>query len=276
MEVQLSIRASASLGPFLFRTALLMAACLSARAENPSVTFIHPASSSGETRKMAEMEMFNGQPALLAWRILAVPGSKITLRGKVFQAASSLAVPLKELGFEEQTTIAEGSVQAEAKHSLVLPETGKPAVYLVQWQSLNGDTPQAVGTVRLRLSSRGILTPLQSVSVMADDDLKPWIPVFEQDQVKVVTLEHAEPLPAWQGILFAKASPVMLEKIKSQPLETGQCLVVIGDLPGMRQTILMKPSGRGRLMVVPASRCKDFPTDPALQRLIVEFCQSPS
>ncbi|WP_395749686.1 hypothetical protein [Prosthecobacter sp.] len=212
---------------------------------------------------------------MLAWRILDVPGSKITLRGKVFQAASNLAVPLKELGFEEQTAIAEGSVQAEARHSLVLPATGKPAVYLVQWQAFNGETPQAAGTVRLLLSPRGILTPLQSVSVMADDYLKAWIPVFEQDQIKVVTLEHAEPLPAWHGILFAKASPALLEKIKSQPLEPGQSLVVLGDLPGMRETILMKPAGRGRLMVVPASRCKDFPTDPALQRLIVEFCQPP-
>ncbi|WP_395740078.1 hypothetical protein [Prosthecobacter sp.] len=249
---------------------------MSARAEDPSVTFIHPASPSGETRKTAEVEMFSDQPSVLGWRILAVPGSRITLRGKVFQAASSLAVPLKDLGFEEKTTIAEGSVQAEARHSLVLPETGKPAVYLVQWQALNGETPHAAGTVRLRLSPRGLLTPLQSVSVMAEDDLKPWIPVFERDQVKVVTLAHAERLPAWQGLLFVKASPAMLEKIKSQPLEPGQCLVVIGDLPGMRETMLMKPAGRGRLMVVPASRCKDFPSDPALQRLIVEFCQSAS
>ncbi|MCX6850674.1 MAG: hypothetical protein NTY98_17270 [Verrucomicrobia bacterium] len=220
--------------------------------------------------------MFGDQPALLAWRIIALPGSKITLRGLVFQAASSLAVPLKELAFEAQTTVTEGSVQAEARHTLALPETGKPAVYVIQWQAVNGAAAVAAGAIRLRLAPRGILAPLQSVSLVAEDEWKPLIGAFERDQVKVVPLEHAEPLPTWHGVLFAKASPARLEKIKSQPLEPGQSLVVFGDLPGMRGTILMKPAGRGRLMVVPASRLKDFPNDPALQRLVVEFCQSTS
>ncbi len=247
-----------------------MAVCSSARAEDASVTFIHPAASPDEARKVTEMEMFGDQPALLAWRIIALPGSKITLRGHVFQAASSLAVPLKDLAFEAQTTVAEGSVQAVARHTLALPESGKPAVYLVQWQALKGEAPLAAGTVRLRLSPRGLLTPLQNVSFVAEGDWKPWVGLFERDQVKVVQTELTQ---AWLGVLFTKAGPAVLEKIKSQPLEAGQSLVVFGELPGMPGTILMKQSGRGRLMILPASRIKDFPTNPALQRLVVEFCQ---
>lgn len=250
-----------------------MAVWGSARAEDASVTFIHPAAPPDEATKVTEMEMFGDQPALLAWRITALPGSKMTLRGHVFQAASSLAVPLKELAFEVKTAVPEGRVQTDVKHSLALPETGKPAVYVIQWQAVNGEAAVAAGAIRLRLAPRGILAPLQSVSLMAEDDWKPLIGAFERDQVKVVPLEHAERLPTWQGVLFAKADAARLEKIKLQPLEPGQSLVVFGDLPGMRGTILMKPVGRGRLMVVPTSRGKDFPTDPALQRLVVEFCQ---
>lgn len=253
-----------------------MAVCGSARAEDVSVTFIHPTAPPDEATKVAEVEMFGDRPALLAWRIMALPGSKVSLRGQVFQSASSLAVPLRELAFEVKTVVAEGRVQTDVRHSLALPETGKPGVYVIQWQAVNGEAAVAAGAIRLRLAPRGILAPLQSVSLMAEGDWKPLIGAFERDQVKVVSLEHAELLPTWQGVLFAKADTAMLEKIKTQPLAPGQSLVVFGDLPGMRGTILMKPAGRGQLMVVPASRIKDFPTNPALQRLVVEFCQSVS
>lgn len=219
------------------------------------------------------MELFNDQPALLAWRILALPGSKITLRGEVLQAASSLAVPLKELAFEVKTAVAEGSVQAELRHSLALPESGKPAMYLIQWQALNGESALESGIVRLRLSPRGILTPLQTVSLVAEGDWKPWAGLFERDQVKVMPLGQGELTSEWLGVLFTKAGPPLLEKIKTQPLAPGQSLVVFGDLPGMRGTILMKQSGRGRLMILPTAHLADFPTNPALQRLVVEFCQ---
>lgn len=259
---------------FFFRQGLLSVIFLGAAfAADVSVSFVQPGAPMKQDKTTTELELFMDQPAALTWRMSALPNTQVFVRGRVFQAASSIAVPLNELAFEVKMETAGDHVQAEAAHVLALPQSGRPAAYLIQWQAVSGETVAGAGTVRLRLSPRGILTPLQCVSLTAEKDLESLVGELERDQVQVVRLKDAGLPAAWQGILIAKASPAEVEKIKGMALEHGQDLILFGDLPGMPATILAKQAGRGRLLILPTSRLGDFATNPALQRLAVEFCQ---
>lgn len=253
---------------------LLAVGLIGAQAGEAGVRFVPSGTVQDEPPRVATMELFADQAALLTWKITGLPGTKTLVRGTVLQAASGLAVPLKNLAFEVKTEIAAGSVHTEASHTLALPETGKPAVYVIRWQAVNGEAAVvAEGTIRLRLSLRGILTPLQNVSLTAETSGQPLVEAFERDAVKVSRLESAELPAAWQGVLMTKAGPAAVEKIKALSLEPGQHLIVFADVPDMPDTILAKQAGRGRLIILPASRLAFFATQPALQRLVVEFCQ---
>lgn len=242
-------------------------------AEEVSVRWIEPQRGFVAKTHVAELDLFVDQPCLLAWQITAAPGTVMSLQGQVFQASSRIAVPLKELSFEVQTTFLANQVQVEARHRLELPQKGKPAAYLIKWQAHHGEAAAATGLVHVRLSTRGLLTPLKHVSIVARDDLSALAQVLESDGVKVVMLEGAEELPSWEGTLIIQANTAALDKIRNLPLGKRQTLLVFGDLANLPDVALAKTAGEGRLVILPAHHLRRFPSSPAMQRLVVELCQ---
>ncbi len=256
---------------------LLGSFVMCAHGEDFAITFNSHHAAAKESADVAdEMDLFMDQPVALAWQMLALPGTTMRVRGQVYQAASSLAVPLKELSFEVKIEVAAGAVRAEAGHALGLPQTDRPALYLLKWQADSGGKAAAGGMVRIRRSPRGILVPLKRVSIAAGIDLKPLATVFEQDQVQVTLLDEPEPPTGWDGVFIMQANAAVLGQLKKAALEPEQSMMVVGDMTGMQDTIVAKSAGHGRLLILPARYLSRFSTSPSIQRFVVEFCQPTS
>ncbi|MBE7494727.1 MAG: hypothetical protein HS117_07265 [Verrucomicrobiaceae bacterium] len=208
---------------------------------------------------LAEVDVFDDRPCDLSWRVLALPESEIVIRGQVFQASSSLAVPLKDLSFELKTRVEAGKVTAEAHHTLNLPSAGRVQGFLVKWQS-----GTASGNIVVRTFPDRVLPAYPPVTIDEHDALQPLREAFEAKKIALSA--------DWKGIRFTKAkSAAEVEQFKSQALAVDQCHVVFTDLPGLHGSVLVKPAGAGRLIIVPSAFLTRFPTSPLVQQSILDL-----
>lgn len=206
-----------------------------------------------------EVDLFADQPCELTWDIHALPESKVVIRGQVFQASSSLAVPLKDLNFELPAQVKAGEIATQARQTLSLPKAARVAVFIVKWQS--GD---AAGNVVVRIFPERVLPVYPPVTIDEHEALQPLRTAFEADKIV--------PSTDWKGIRFTRAkSSAEIEPLKSQALAADQCHVVFADLPGLRGTTLVKPAGAGRLIIVPTAFLTRFPTSPLVQQTILDL-----
>lgn len=209
-----------------------------------------------------ELDLFDDQPCELLWDIHALPGTEAVIRGQVFQASSSLAVPLKDLEFELKTRVDAGKIAAEASHTLRLPKAGRAAVFLVKWQS--GDV---VGNIVIRTFPERVLPAYPPVTFDEHEALQPLRAAFEAEKIA--------PSMDWKGIRFTKVkSAAELGPLKTQSLAAHQCHVVFADLPGLRGTTLVKPAGAGRIIIVPTAFLARFPNSPVVQHTILDLSKS--
>jgi hypothetical protein len=244
---------------------------ISLAVAEPSVEFFPVTLASLPSK--AEMDLFQGDDCDLTWLARSLPGTEITLQAEVFQAATAMALPLKDLHFELKSRIGAEQISTELKHRLALPISERPLIFWVKWQTkTNGESTQK-GNVLIRTFPRGLLSDWPHVMISEQAELNPIHDAFTKEHVEIS--RSLKPQGAnWKGTFFLLAKGDELEKLQRAPLSQDQCIVVFADLPGLIGSSLVKSLGTGRLVVLPISWLSRFQTSPMLQKTTRDFALS--
>jgi hypothetical protein len=240
------------------------------RAGEPSVQFWMNHAS--ETDR-AEIDLFQGDACDLTWLARGLPNSSPTLKGEVFQAATTLALPLKDLNFEITSHIEPGKISTELKHKLSIPVSDRPLTLLVKWRTQPSLETSQNGNLLIRIFPHGLLADWPNVMISEQVELNAVHAAFTRNNVETSRLSKPQN-EDWKGTYFIVAQGRELEALQKTPLSKDQCLIVFADLPGLRGSSLANPIGAGRLVVVPTSWITRFEKSPLIQKTIRELAIS--
>ena len=237
------------------------------QAEEPTIEFWQD---KPELSSKTDIDLFYGDACELTWCLRGLPNTSTELECKVFQASTSLAIPLRNLDFALSARIEANKISTFLTHRLALPTPEKPATFLVKWRSLSQSKTTQQGSLLIRVSPHGLLAAWPGVHVFDQADLAPVKEAFIKDGNNVSVLYEIE-TSDWKGTLLARAKGRELEEFQKHKLKQDQCLVVFGDVKGLPSSIIVKPLGPGRIIILPLRWLSLFQKSPNIQNTIKDL-----